>query len=94
MQIGAKNRREKMQIGVEIAPNDANQPWFWKGAKFMQIVWEPRAQIAGKIVRWFSSALRNNVWKFARLGYTWRALPISVVWLPEPSDLHKFGPFP
>ena len=29
----------------------------------------------------------------ARLGYTWRASPINVVWPLEPSDLHKFGPF-
>ena len=30
----------------------------------------------------------------ARLGYTWRASHINVMWFPEHSDLHKFCLFP
>ena len=49
MQIVAENHPEMMQIELKSRQNDANQPWFWKGAEFMQIRWEPTAQTAKKL---------------------------------------------
>ena len=49
MQIGAKNRPEMMQIGVEIASKWCKSVLILKGAEFMQIRWEPTAQAAKKL---------------------------------------------
>lgn len=61
MHIRDENRVEILQIGVEIRPNDANQPKVWKRAVSMQIRRESLAEAANKTVMRWPSASPNNV---------------------------------